>query len=99
MRWNPLNWFKKVEQVQMPGRFALIRFSKNAKEKGVFSDENKIVEIYEGGELKGIPQPYTKELIDALTEVDELPVVEEIFKEEPFEFVESADFGSVEYRK
>lgn len=89
---------KKKEQVGFPHRFALIRYSNHAKDKAIYDDENKIIEIYKKGELIETHQ-YSAELVNALEEVDEIPVEEEKFEEEDFEFQEVANFGSVSLRR
>ena len=95
--WNPFK--KKKQRVALPNRFALVRFTKHAKELGIFDDENKVVEIYKRGVLSEPPIPYSEELVKALESVDEIPVINEEFDEEQFSFIESADFGGVEFRR
>ena len=93
---NPFK--KKKEKEAFPNKFALIRLTNHAKESGIEDEENKVIEIYKRGKLLGVPKPYTEELVRALEEVEEIPVIEEKFKEEDeFVFDEStSQFGSVE---
>ena len=97
MNWNPFR--KKTEPVTFPSKFALIRYTKQAKELGIFDDENKVVEIYKNGILSETPKPYSIELVKALEEIDEIPVVEESFEEESFDFDEFGDFGYTQFRR
>lgn len=99
-----MGWIKKFlgiekeEEIIFPSKFAIVRYSKNAKEKGVFDNENKIVQTYAYGMEVGFPKTYSEELVKALEEVDKIPVVEEDLKDERFKFEESADFGNVNFR-
>lgn len=93
--WNP---FRKKEEIKFPNKFALVRYSEHAKNKGLFFNETAIVEIYKEGKLTGIPMPYSEELVNSLEEIDEIPVVWEKFKEEPYEFEDTTEFGFTEYR-
>lgn len=92
------NLFKKKEEETAPYSYGIIRLTNNAKSMGINDDENKVIDIFSGGE-KIDTLPFSKALLTALREVDEIPVTEEEFDEEEFEFDSIVDFGILEYKK
>jgi len=93
-----LTWFRKKEEPTLPARFGLIRVSPLAKSKAIYDNPNKIIEIYRDGVVVK-SEPYSEELVTALMEVDEIPVIEETPEETNFQFNESEGFGFTEYRR
>ena len=96
---NPFNLFKKKEEPEgAPYSYGIIRLTNVAKSMGLTDDENKVIDVFRGGERVEC-LPYTKSHLLALREVDEIPIVEEEFDEEDFEFESVVDFGILEHKK
>ena len=69
---NPLKFIKKLfprkeEDVDFPPEFALVAFTKEARQYGIFEDMTKEIRHYEG--KKYISKSYTKSLLNAMEEL------------------------------
>lgn len=88
------NPFKKKEKKLFPQEFAMIKLTDLAKAKGLTDDQNKIIVYYSNGEsLWRIP--YTPEDVQAIREVYRIPIEEEKFIDENFEFDTIGETGEV----
>jgi len=92
------NLFKKKEKPQAPAYSGVIRYTEQAKELGLFDDANRVIDLYKYGE-KVETIPYSKEILNSLREIEEYAIVSEDFDDDAFNFIESADFGGVNYRR
>jgi hypothetical protein len=98
---NPLSYlvglwkdFFPDKKEMYPYSYAKVLVNPIAKSKGIMDEHNKIIQIYENGELKEEIE-YTPQILEAIRKVDELPVYEEEFnEEEDFEFYPFNDLGS-----
>lgn len=97
MKFSKIFFWKKQQKIKLPFRFGIIKYTSHAKEKALYDDENLIVEIYEGGDLKDT-KVYSEELVEYLREIEGIPVEFEKFEENlDYDFAKSTDFGSVKY--
>ena len=92
------NFFKKEEEGSYPSDFALIKINDVAKEKGLEDEQNKAIVRYINGEISEI-MPFNKAFVDALREIDGIPVEEEEFKDEDFEWDSTTTLGVINYKK
>lgn len=96
--WNFITG-KKEEKQDYPYKYIRIELSQIAKAKGIIDDHNKIIKVIEAGQVVK-EYPYTKGLLDALLEVDRVPIYEEGFNEdEEFEFYPFEDLGGTKLKK
>ena len=94
-----LNLFKRQEEEpQYPPRFAIIKLNDVAKSEGINDELNKIIQLYEYGELVET-FPYSKSHVDALRKIDQIPVVEEGEEDEDFEWDSITSFGVLTEKK
>ena len=89
--------FKKKEEIFFPHEFGLIRLNGVAKLEGIDDDFNKDVAFYRDGEIIKT-YPYTKELVERLRD-EGIPVENEQYEEEEFEFDTVSSFGSISVEK
>lgn len=87
----------KEKKIIYPQSLGIIKLNDVAKQKGIFDDENKIIEIYRHGKLSEIIK-YTEFDVKALKELEGIPILEEpIENEEEINFDLEASFGTVSY--
>mgnify|MGYP001562871435 CR=1 FL=1 len=91
------NWIKnlfKKEKIEPPDPRAIVKLNDDAKENGIYDDENKIIEITRNGVKEKIK--YSEADVEVLRE-NGIPVADEEYSED-YDFID-AEIGGVEYRK
>lgn len=83
--------FEKKHEAPLPR--AIIKLTEVAKENGVFDDENKIIELHDGQDVRIMK--YSPEMVEILMEKG-IPVLPEDYTDE-YKFVSTEDEGGVEY--
>ncbi|MDP2337940.1 MAG: hypothetical protein Q8N05_16140 [Bacteroidota bacterium] len=91
-RWNKN--LSGGDKPLFPPDIAIVKLNSIAKEKGINDDFNKEIHIYLGGELK-YAISYSKEKAEIVKETYGIPVVEDKFDEEDFEFTNMLEYGEV----
>lgn len=89
--------FSKKEEILFPNEFALIRFSDVAKLEGIQDDQNKEIVLFKNGK-EHKKYPYSDEIINILKKQG-IPVEQESFDEEEYEFDSVSSFGGVSLEK
>jgi len=87
------SYFEKPK-IEPVSERAIIKLNPIAKEKAIYDDENKIIEVHRGDQVYNIK--YSKSDVDALREQG-IPVIDEEYSDE-YDFLEGINFGSIEKR-
>lgn len=90
-------FFREKEKEKYPTRFIKITLSDVAKIKGLNDEHNRIINIIEYGEVVK-EMEYSKELLEALIEIDPMPVFEESYDTEEFEYDVFEALGQASYK-
>ena len=102
MNLNIFSWFRKEEKEVYPYSYISVDFSDIAKMKGIFDDFNLVIKIVKENQVIE-EYPYTKELLESIKKVEELPVelkyLNFVEDEEDFEFYPFPDLDVIRYRK
>ncbi|MFW9880955.1 MAG: hypothetical protein ACFFG0_48455 [Candidatus Thorarchaeota archaeon] len=89
------NYFKKEEKQEPPYLYGIIKLTDIAKQKGVYDEENLIIELHMGNKIDIIK--FTRSDVDALREQG-IPVVQEEYGDD-YEFEEGPSLEGIEYRR
>ena len=89
-------FFVGKQETPLINEFALIERTPIAKMKGQEEDELKVIKHYKKGEVINT-YPYTKSHVEAIKEVDQIPVIdaEDFEEDEEFFFEEPTEFGRI----
>lgn len=89
-----LNLFRKKEKIEPNfSSYAIVELSEVALQNGINDDFNKIIKVYKDGKTQILP--YSKQQVEALIEVDEIPVIDKTKQGEDYEFLEVQGFGFI----
>lgn len=88
------NLFGKTK-IEPPEVFGIVKLTENAKENGIYDDQNKIIELNKYGEKTRIK--YSEADVEALREQG-IPIVEEGYSDN-YEWTDLDVGGTIEYKK